>query len=121
MALVAAVLSGAATDFEMNCPATARIEQKAVDSGDGWESVSGLEVRTLVNVEFSDGHPKDRAILRPGSEARRVATYEFETVQSPWLACTYKNTGAKIAKRLPEGVKSCSVAYPSLKIRCQKP
>lgn len=126
--LFAAALSGA--EFEMSCPATLRVEQKAVGSApDGWEAVTGTDVRALVNVEFSDGHPKDRAVLRPDNDSRRTAKYEFHPVagQGTWLACTYKETSAKIAKRLPDDATSCVVEYsgqaarPIARIRCLKP
>jgi hypothetical protein len=122
--LLAATIRG--SEVEIVCPAEVQVEQKATVVPEGWEPAVVPTRHLLANAEFSDGHPRDRAILRPSKDSRKVARYDFQAAsdQGTWLACVYRQTTLKLARKLPANVTTCVVEYtgsdakPIARIRC---
>lgn len=62
----------------------------------------------LQGVAFTDGHPRDRAYLRPTSSSEsktsghRTDVYEFSSVseEGVWLVCQYRDTRQSLFHRI---------------------
>lgn len=129
--ILTAWLTISASEIPLVCPASIRVEQSPLEIPSGWQAVrlAGRELFRLNGASFSDGHPKDGAILRPARTTRKEARYDF-TASYPeglWISCSYSETVVTIAQKLPDGVTSCMVEYGNkppgviTKIQCLKP
>jgi hypothetical protein len=84
----------------------------------GWERlgahVESSERRSLRRVTFSDGHPREKAFLRPYSsrlEANgdRTDVYRFSPVSNDgiWIVCQYEHTHQTLSR--PLTASTCEV------------
>ena len=115
--LLAALAIGASADsLVIECPQTISVmEVAAKDAPRAWKSLRSVVTRVLSHLTVYDGHPDERASLKPDQEPNSAVTsavWRFPMgARNIWLSCSYRNTGATLARRLPDGVRQCTAAY----------
>ena len=107
------------------CPPSIEVMQALVKVPEGWsgfDSVQGqsdhkTNTHTLINVQFSDGNPREQALLTPSAEKKRgrfvTYTWNFSPAMSDghWISCEYSRTTVAVTQKLPDKVKSCSATF----------
>jgi hypothetical protein len=121
-----------AAEISLSCPPSIQVDSKtAAAPPAGWEAhqPGGQATRALTAAGFTDGHPKDNAVLRPASATRAATQYKFpaDYPDGVWISCSYRDTTIFLTQKLPSGVKSCVIQYRDkpvgaiASIRCQTP
>lgn len=95
------------------CPDSIDVGDGRAAPPSGWERLGADEEggerlrRTLRRVTFTDGHPRERAFLRPTSsrsEANgdRTDVYSFSPVSTEgiWLVCQYAQTRQSLSRSI---------------------
>jgi hypothetical protein len=104
--------------LSLECPAAIVTTQTAAALSN-WE-VSDLKAgdrQRLRAAVFTDGHPKDLAVLKPAAEKKTKSgtrvVYRFDGgfAQGIWLQCSYENTKITVQQKLAGPAKSCTVNY----------
>jgi hypothetical protein len=105
-------MSGCIAKGQESCPASILVTSAVRSNHDGWESFGPEEAEDrphpLRAAAFTDGHPRDRAYLRPSSSAEnkaagsRTDVYEFSSVseEGVWLVCQYRDTRQSLFHRI---------------------
>ena len=120
LGLVLAMLLSPAVVFaeEHDCPGGIEVSGNEVISWQpGWQDLGliGDESHRFSRVSFTDGHPQDRAYLRPTSSrdvnGQRIDAYTFSAVSPDgiWLVCHYRQTLHVLFK--PIEAESCAVTW----------
>lgn len=125
----------ASADAAATCPPAISTEQRA--SGPvpgGWEAATdGDASHGLAGITFFAGPPAQQASLvgdeRAAGQARRVVTWVLDASETYWVGCSYSRTNVVLQRRLPPGLKRCTVNYDTqvrigglpkiLKIECR--
>jgi hypothetical protein len=100
----------------MTCPTEPTFRDTTVGRvAKGW-TVRPLESqRPLRFITLFDGHPSERASLKPDGEPEapsNLAKWLFPSgTKNIWLACHYRDTGAVLIKPLPNDLKQCTATY----------
>jgi hypothetical protein len=100
---------------EQPCPQSMTVGSAVTSSHEGWD-VFGPKDREaqshpLRGIAFTDGHPRDRAYLRPTSSregaalGERTDVYEFSPVsgEGVWMVCQYRETREILFRRIEAG------------------
>lgn len=108
-------LAACAARGEQPCPQSITVGSAVTSSNEGWD-VFGPKEREpqshlLRGVAFTDGHPRDRAYLRPTSTregaapGERTDVYEFSPVsgEGVWMVCQYRDTREILFRRIEAG------------------
>lgn len=103
-----------------DCPSSIDVGDSRAAAPSGWERLGADEEggerlrRSLRRVTFTDGHPRERAFLRPASrrsEANgdRTDVYSFSPVSKEgiWLVCQYAQTRQSLSR--PISATTCEV------------
>jgi hypothetical protein len=101
-----------------DCPSSLVVGDLRGEPPSGWERLGtqeqGTERRSLRHVAFSDGHPREKAFLRPDSnrlEANgdRTDVYRFSPVSKEgiWIVCQYEHTRQILTR--PLTASTCEV------------
>ncbi|HTL12638.1 MAG TPA: STY0301 family protein [Bdellovibrionota bacterium] len=108
------------------CWATAAAARPSVDCPDRIETAQSLKsavspwqtfedpntVNYLSMVDYYDGEPKGMAQLVPDNEdSLHDPVWTFSGDREIWQVCRYTNTQVSLTKKLPKGIKKCSVKY----------
>ena len=98
------------------CPETVKVEQRVVETPQGWGAGLSDTKSAIAMVTFFDGPPTERASLKYDTELKQrggwVATWTLApNTRGYWIQCAYDNTTAVLSRRLPESVKTCAVTY----------
>jgi hypothetical protein len=118
--VVAALLLGPVAHAEpptFDCPQSVAVkESPSGRASGGWRFVPGPAERQHANLDVFDGHPSERASLKPDREPARstqwTATWLFPRgTTNTWLGCRYRGTEAMLARRLPDGLVRCTATY----------
>jgi hypothetical protein len=99
---------------EFNCPTRIKTKQSAISKPGGWEAFNDISaVHHLRKVDFYDGNPKKMVQLAPDNpNSAGDPSWSFgSTGLEAWMVCRYTETRITMAKRLPNGLKSCEVKY----------
>ena len=88
--------------LESPCPSDIRLPAAVLPPGSELLSSTLPEVHLkLVSVEYSDGHPREKAFLAPSSQSREsewnVVVHFFGSGREPWISCSYSD-GSKHIK-----------------------
>lgn len=88
--------------LESPCPSDIRLPAAVLPAGSELLSSTLPEFHlSLVSVEYSDGHPEEKAFLAPSSQSRdlgwSVVFHVFGSGREPWISCSYSD-GAKHIK-----------------------
>lgn len=107
--------------LDLACPDTITTRQSLANPVPSWETSlpeplngepEGLSY--LSTAFFTEGPPSHHVGLLPDIESAKVGkyldTWNFEDSSKIWLACVYRGTYVSLAKRLPAGIKSCTIA-----------
>ena len=117
--LVCLALTCRETKAEEICPESIEVSSEARATDAGWQVLDRpaghFERYPLRAVTFTDGHPRDRAFLRPASSRENAANgersdlYEFSGVSGAgiWLVCQYRETRELLFK--PVNATVCEV------------
>lgn len=97
------------------CPPTLAESTPAPPPNSHWQGLiyMGQGTPKLATIMVFDGHPREMASLVPDestSSKEAIAVWRFRLSDSPrgiWIACTYTNTNAMFAMRLPSTVREC--------------
>jgi len=124
-AAMASASCAVADSNALSCPASI----KAGGAPAGWIVVGDPPAteKALTVAGFSDGDPKDKAILAPSSEEQRngatVDTYDVSAlVKGLWLVCNYADTDALLAHKVENAPKTCAApreAKPDAAATCE--
>ena len=101
-----------------DCPSSLVVGDLREAPPSGWERLGAheesSEPRSLRRVTFSDGHPREKALLRPystRSEANgdRTDVYRFSPVSDDgiWIVCQYEHTRQMLFR--PLTASTCEV------------
>ncbi|WP_189044122.1 STY0301 family protein [Aliidongia dinghuensis] len=113
-----ALVAGPARAELISCPDQLAVEERVVQMPDGWQSFQNQAEHPLAGVSLFEGLPSEQATLVPDSsrkQGKRIITSRITSWNLPtsregyWLACLYGGTGMVVARKLPDGVKSCRV------------
>lgn len=111
--LLTSGLSFASESFD--CPSTVRLAPGASvvpnDVPAGYESLVPDSILHLNGGGLYDGHPRDRAQLRPDTAGGGVTTWKLTPAVYPqgvWISCGYGNNVAEIVKRAKDPVTACT-------------
>jgi hypothetical protein len=100
---LALTVAGETKAAEM-CPESIEVSSEARATHAGWQVLDQpaghFERYPLRAVTFTDGHPRERAFLRPASSredasnGERTDVYQFSSVSAEgiWLVCQYRET-----------------------------
>ena len=106
--------------FDFSCPATVVTKQelqKPVTGWTAWVSPTPVERSLLLRIDFYDGHPSQRALLKPDNgDTSEDPLWTFVPREGQkkteiWQACVYAQTRVTLIRELPCGLKECKVAY----------
>ena len=103
MTLALLVVFAGAAHAQPACPQSLDVVSDVRSAPPGWETFgreeAGNEHHRLRHVTFTDGHPREKAFLRPTSSrsnasAERTDVYKFSPVSKDgiWLVCQYVDT-----------------------------
>lgn len=96
----------------IDCPDMINTHQSLQKKVNGWREF--LDDWNLVHrfnrVTFYANDPKQHASLAPDNTKNSKAIWTFGK-DKIWLACGYSNTDIQLIRRLPDGVKKCTVTY----------
>ena len=101
---------------EAGCPATIKVDQKAIPTSPEWAvSYSSLPYQ-LEMVTFFSGPPQENASLVYDKKSKTrggwIGTWSFPKGSSGyWIQCSYGGTRAELSRRLPDSVSVCRVTY----------
>src|SRR5262245_52091693 len=114
--LAVAALATAPSPSLVDCPRTLAVEQKPVETPEGWSAADDGSPHRLDQVTFFDGPPADLASLVYDDEATAekewTGIWHFEpNPRGFWIACAYSGTSVVLSRRLPAEVKECRVTY----------
>jgi len=119
--LLAALASapGCRAQADLKCPQSIEVASEVRSTHEGWQSFGREdgkpERHALRGVAFSDGHPRERAFLRPASSresasrGERTDVYRFSGVSKDgiWMACQYRDTRQMLFR--PINASTCEV------------
>jgi hypothetical protein len=115
LALLAPLAALAATQA-IECPAS--IDMKSlVKAPPGWVAVESPDRKGLDRIGLFSGHPSENASLAPDSsndtkdDSTNLWTFEANSTEQIWAACSYRGTNTILAKQVVKGVRSCTVRY----------
>ena len=98
-----------------DCPSTVRLAPGSSvvpeDVPAGYESLVPDSILHLNGGGLYDGHPRDRAQLKPGTAGGGVTTWTLTPGAYPlgiWISCGYGNNVAEIVKRVKDPVTACT-------------
>jgi IS5 family transposase len=75
------------------CPQHIETQQSLSQEQDGFDQYSRVVLNELLAVGFTDGHPDDKRLIKPGAEGSNgEPMYEFFTSRDIWMLCYYSNT-----------------------------
>lgn len=99
------------------CPSSIRVKQAATSSTDEWTMIGSEADHQLRAAGFSNGPPQEQVFLKPVSAKKsgdvRTLAWAFgpDGANHVWLSCSYRDTLVEFARQIPDGMKSCNVAY----------
>jgi hypothetical protein len=98
------------------CPREIKVAQQATAPGAEWTVTYNGMAAELAGVTIYEGPPSENASMVYDSESKLhggvVQTWKFQpSTHGYWLKCRYTNTSGEIARKLPAGIKQCTVAY----------
>jgi|HubBroStandDraft_1064217.scaffolds.fasta_scaffold00152_22 hypothetical protein len=117
---LAAILAAgpAAAADKITCPAEIKAVAAALAAPvEGWTARNDPVPTQLSGVTFYEGAPADGGSLAPDDEKRTkskiTSTWKLGALgPGPyWLGCRYAATTLTLERRLPAGIKECTVAY----------
>lgn len=99
-----------------DCPLTVDFTESATKvPTKEWKQLRSLATRDFANLAVFDGHPSEKASLKPDHEpdlAAPSAIWRFPNgTSNNWLSCTYRGAEATLARRLPDGFILCTATY----------
>jgi hypothetical protein len=114
--------------IELSCPSFIHTRQALAGTPpDGWlpliaaeNSPTAAEASNrhyLSGVQFSSGHPSERAILVPdnphefGARKRFIQRWSFTDSQGVYVSCQYGLTTVQLTQAVPSGYKRCEVSF----------
>ena len=101
-----------------DCPGSLVVGDLRQAPASGWERLGAQEERgaprNLRRVTFSDGHPREKAFLRPsssrsGANGDRTDVYKFSPLSKDgiWIVCQYEDTYQTLSR--PLTASTCEV------------
>jgi hypothetical protein len=98
------------------CPTQIDVQQGARQPPSGFDTFNVGDSYPLINIQFSDGSPDQKAWLAPTSTTKaKNGTYSVWAFELPndgiWMSCVYNRTSVVASVRLPAAVTSCRVNY----------
>lgn len=117
------------TKFEVQCPEEIHTQQKLKALVKGWNThVEALNSRQIFTAAYLyEGHPKDgvqmtsvpvpQASLTGGQQKGEGGAggldmlYEVSEKTEVYFVCQYGNTLVRLFKKLPKGLKTCTVKF----------
>jgi hypothetical protein len=112
----AAAASGLATTLSDACPTQLPVTQTISETIAGWTPLNQQGSHAFVRVAFYPGPPAETSLIVPTFEFQGASGLHDGWSLPPraggyWMACTYANTTASVARQLPAGVDFCQADY----------
>ncbi|KTD42101.1 STY0301 family protein [Legionella parisiensis] len=108
------VLYHSAYAATIQCPQIIQTNQSLHQEIKDWDAFADESnvINQFERITFYSGHPKENASLAPDHENSEVKklTWTFGK-QETWIACNYTHTKIQLIRKLPDGIKSCTVTY----------
>lgn len=103
----------ATTTPQFQCPREIQTEQRIAGDQPDWTASVEDTRYPLVSIRLSEGEPAGMAWLAP-TESKGVAVQSWSLPSSKegyWVSCGYGGTSVVLSRRLPEGIKKCTVWF----------
>lgn len=107
------------------CPATLAEGKPIAPPNTSWEGLiyAGRGEPHVESVMVFDGHPREMASLAPEQSMSSLnevaAVWRFQQSdpqRGVWIACTYTNTNAILAMRLPSKIRECRLTQSATRL-----
>lgn len=101
--------AGLCTASTFTCPE--RIDATSSLSGSyaGWEAVSAPLPQHFERISLTSGSPEQQATLVPDSSTKRSILWKLSDKDEYWVACHYLFSNLLLTRKLPDGLRECSV------------
>ena len=98
------------------CPSQLPVRQAITQNVPGWTSLDEQSSYPFARVAFYPGPPAETTRIVPSAEYRLTAGLHdaWDLPHRPtgyWVACSYGNTTASVARQLPDNVNFCMADY----------
>lgn len=106
---LAALHSGLCAGGTFACPE--RIEATSTLSaihGD-WEAVQAPVPQYFERISLTSGPPQQQASLVPDASTKRSVVWKLADKDEYWVACHYLFSNLLLTRKLPQGLRECSV------------
>ncbi len=93
-------------------PKTIETNQTITSLPEGWIAGSSPTIHHITEVDVFDGHPSDRAVLKPDNPGDKETVWtSLRETDAVWLSLSYSNTCVVIQKKLPQKITAIKIIY----------